>query len=152
MPRRSHRPHRLICAAGLLLVQGWASAEGLTGHWQDVWQAIWRDTGALRWDSGAAYLRQTQPALRERIDVPLGYQPSGYRGFSPVGDYARGLSPEEEADGRSRTRPSFITIGIRLDLNALLWGPRNSTEPPAQRYGRLFLAHFQIPATAFHAP
>ena len=132
--------------------------------------------------SGAAYLRQTQPALRERIDFRLEYQPSGYRGFSPVGDYAgqkyllalklsgldatrntplrylelhagyyaRGFSPEELADGRNRSRQGFVGIG--LNLNTLLWGPRNATEPPAQHYGRLFLEHIQLPASAFHAP
>ena len=132
--------------------------------------------------SGAAYLRQTHPSLRERIDFRLAYQPSGFRGFSPVGDYAgqkyllalklsgldatrdtplrylelhagyyaRGFSPEEVADGRSRSRQGFVGIG--LNLNTLLWGQRNATEPPAQHYGRLFLEHIQLPASAFHAP
>jgi hypothetical protein len=287
MTHRLTGAHRLVCAALLCLSPDWASAEGLTDHWQDMWQ----DTRALRWESGllvggtaviglrdwnwgsqptfntrnegwfgpdtdsggtdklahaysayfmtnglaeqlqrqgrsseraalsatlltqavllgvelfdgysvnygwsnqdvvmnllgsgAAYLRQTQPKLRERIDVRLEYRPSGYRGFSPVGDYAgqkylvafklsgldatrdsplrylelhagyyaRGFSPEEVADGRSRSRQGFVGIG--LNLNALLWGARHPNEPPTQRYGRLFFEHIQMPATAFHAP
>ena len=132
--------------------------------------------------SGAAYLRQTHPALRDRFDFRLAYVPSGYRGFGPVGDYAgqkyllafklsglsatrdtplrflelhagyyaRGFTPEEVADGRSRSRRGFVGIG--LNLNELLWGTRSGSEPPLQRYGRLFLDHIQIPGSAFHAP
>jgi hypothetical protein len=287
MMYRTTWAHRLVCAAVLLLGQGWANAEDVNSHWQ----ALWQDTRALRWQSGlligstaliglrdwnwgsqatfrtrnegwfesdtesggldklahaysayfitnglaeqlqrqgrsseraalsataltqaillgvelfdgtsvnygwsnqdvlmnllgsgAAYLRQTHPALRDRIDLRLEYQPSGYRGFSPVGDYAgqkyllalklsgldatrdtplrylelhagyyaRGFSPEEVADGSSRSRQSFVGIG--LNLNELLWGPRHASAPAMQHYGRLFLDHIQLPASAFHAP
>lgn len=128
--------------------------------------------------SGAAYLRQATPGLRDKLDFRLEYQPSGYKGFSAITDYAgqkyvltvklsgfnelrntswryvelqtgyytRGFSRDEQARGQTRSRHSFVGIG--LNWSELLFGQRANNEAGARRGGRLFFEHIQVPYTA----
>ncbi|MBU3740295.1 MAG: DUF2279 domain-containing protein [Rhodoferax sp.] len=132
--------------------------------------------------SAWAVLRQSTPKLRERIDFRLAYQPSGYHGWSPLGDYAghsylmalklsgfeatrrsplrylelhlgyraRGFSPEELSDGRTRSRQGFAGVGI--NLSELLWGPATAADSRLRRNGRLLLEHLQWPGGAWYPP
>jgi hypothetical protein len=127
--------------------------------------------------SGAAYLRQVTPGLRDKLDFRLEYQPSGYKGFSPITDYAcqkyvlavklSGFSGLRDtpwrhvelqtgyyASGFSRNEqlegmvPSrHGFIGIGLNLSELLFGQRTSHETGARRGERLFFEHIQLPHT-----
>lgn len=128
--------------------------------------------------SGVAYLRYTQPGLRDKLDFRLEYQPSGYKGFSPIGDYAgqkyvlalklSGFRAMRETPLRYlELQTGYYTrgfsreeqtdglapsrhgfIGIGLNLSELLFGQRVNHETDARRAGRLFFEHIQVPSTA----
>lgn len=128
--------------------------------------------------SGVAYLRHVTPGLRDRLDFRLEYQPSGYKGFSPIGDYAgqkyvlalklAGFSAlrdtplrylelqtgyytrgfSREEQADGLVRSRHGFIGIGLNLSELLLGQRARNETGARRAGRLFFEHVQLPSTA----
>jgi hypothetical protein len=130
--------------------------------------------------SGLAYARAVHPGARDLLDLRLQYVPSGHRGFRPLSDYSgqkylvalklggfpalrnsslryvelhagyytRGFLRAERDAG---IRPSrHFLVGVGLNLNELLWGPRGARESDAQNGARLFLEHVQVPYTAVH--
>jgi hypothetical protein len=62
------------------------------------------------------------------------------------GYYTRGFSEGEEADGFSRTRHTFVGIGI--NLNELFFGRPDTQESVLKNGGRLFFEHVSIPYTS----
>jgi len=125
-----------------------------------------------------AWLRNAYPGVGALVDYRQEYYPSGYKGFNPVGDYAgmkylfafklagigrwratplrfvevhagyytRGFSQAEKEDGLTRTRHDFIGVGV--NLNEVLLGPRRGPESLFRRTGRSFLEHYQLPLTS----
>ena len=128
--------------------------------------------------SGLAYWRQTTPGMREKLDFRLEYQPSGYKQFTPLGDYAgqkyvvalklSGFKNLQDSPLRFlELQTGYYTrgfsleeqakglepsrqgfVGIGVNLSELLLGRRESAESTAKRAGRLFFEHLQLPLTA----
>lgn len=125
-----------------------------------------------------AWFRNAYPRVGALVDYRQEYYPSGYKGFNPVGDYAgmkylfafklagieslqatplrffelqggyytRGFSQAEKDDGLVRTRHDFIGVGI--NLNEVLLGPRRVEQSFVRRTARSFLEHYQLPYTS----
>lgn len=125
-----------------------------------------------------AWFRNAYPGVGALVDYRQDYYPSGYKGFNPVGDYAgmkylfafklagierwrstplrfvelhagyytRGFSKAEKDDGLLRTRHDYVGVGV--NLNEVLLGPRRGPESFLRRTGRSFLEHYQLPLTS----
>ncbi len=128
--------------------------------------------------SSLAYGRTVYPQLRDVVDYRMEYEPSGYKGFRPISDYAgqkylfafklggfetlratplRYLELQTGYYARGFTAaeraegltPSRHTfVGVGLNLSELLFGRREEQEPLLKGYGRMFFDHMQIPNTA----
>ena len=128
--------------------------------------------------SALAYARVVNPNLREKLDFRLEYQPSGYKGFRPLSDYAgqkyvwalklggfdalrnsplRYLELQTGYYSRGFSKPENADglqrsrhgfVGIGLNLGELLFGRKEEQEANLKRAGRLFFEHIQVPSTA----
>jgi hypothetical protein len=128
--------------------------------------------------SGLAWLRQSRPAVGRLLDYRMQYEPSGYKGFNILSDYAGmtyhfvfklgGIeslrsSPlrffELHAGYYTRgfsqaekddglLRTRHDFIGVGINLNEILLGRRMENEAFVRRTTRYVLEHYQLPYTA----
>jgi hypothetical protein len=66
-----------------------------------------------------------------------------------AGYYTRGFSKAEQDAGLTRSRHTFVGVG--LNVGELLFGRRTSQEPDLKNGGRLFFEHIELPNTAVRA-
>ncbi len=128
--------------------------------------------------SSLAYARTVHPQLRDLLDYRMEYEPSGYKGFRPVSDYAGqkyllalklgGVEALRDtplrylefqagyyargfslAERAEGLTPSRHTfVGLGLNLSELLFGHRDEQESELKWAGRTLFDHIQIPNTA----
>ncbi len=128
--------------------------------------------------SAFAYARHAIPGMRDRVDFRMEYEPSGHKGFDPLGDYsgqkyllALKLSGTDTfrntpmrylelqtgyyTRGFSNTERAHgddlerhVFVGIGINLSEVFFGPRTSDDSGLRRLGRGFFEHVQIPHTA----
>lgn len=127
--------------------------------------------------SGFSYTRLVNPRVRDLLDFRLEYNPPDQKGFRPLsvsghkyllafklsgisglnntplrylelqtGYQARGFLKAERDAGIEKSRQIFIGVG--LNLNELLFGPKSNADSGVKHAGRLFFEHIQIPSTA----
>ena len=131
--------------------------------------------------SALAYARTVNSDLRDKLDFRLEYQPSGYKGFRPLSDYAGQkyvwalklggfdylrnsplryleLQAGYYARGFSKLekadgleRSRQGFVGIGLNLGDLLFGRKADQDSDLKRAGRLFFEHIQLPSTALRS-
>lgn len=124
------------------------------------------------------YARTVHPKLRDLIDYRMEYEPSGYKGFRPISDYAGQKyllalklggfdafrdSPlrylefqagyyargfSEAERDEGLTRTRHAFVGVGLNLSELLFGHREEQESMLKGAGRMFFDHIEIPNTA----
>lgn len=87
-----------------------------------------------------AFKGQGVPALH---DTPLGYLEL------QAGYYTRGFSKEERADGLSRSRHTFVGVG--LNLGRLLFGEHEAGESVWKKGSRRFFEHVQVPGNSWNS-
>ena len=123
--------------------------------------------------SGFAYIRATNPGMRELIDFRVEYELPAYRGLQFRSNYilalklsginvlrhtpmrflelqagyaTRGYVKAEQDDGYVRSR--YVLVGVGLNVSELLFGRRVSHETASINNGRLFFEHVQLPYIA----
>ncbi|RJX31761.1 MAG: DUF2279 domain-containing protein [Oxalobacter sp.] len=131
--------------------------------------------------TGFAYARHAVPGMRDLLDFRMEYEPSGHKGFDPLGDYsgqkyllAFKLSGTDTfrktplryvelqtgyyTRGFSKTerahgdeRERHVFVGIGINLAEVFFGARKSSDSGYQRLGHGFFEHVQIPHTAIRS-
>lgn len=151
----------------------------------EVFDAYSDDHGFSREDvtmnllgTGLAYARTAYPAVRDRLDFRMAYNPSGLKGFKPLSDYEGqkyllalklggfeafrdtplkflelqagyyALGFSAAARARGDEKGRFAFVGLGLNLNELLFGHKKASEGGVQHATRLFFEHVQLPAPA----
>lgn len=128
--------------------------------------------------SSLSYARSVNPKVRDLLDFRMEYQPSNYKGFRPLSDYAgqkylmalklSGVDATRNTPFRylelqtgyySRgfskaerdaglIRSRQYFVGFGLNLGELFFGHREEQDAPLRNAGRMFFEHIQMPSTA----
>ena len=176
LQEKGRSPARAAMSAGLMttaLMLYVEAFDGVSGDHGFSYEDVLMNTLG----TGFAYLRQTNPRLKNLVDYRMEYKPSGYKGFRPLSDYEgqkyllalkfSGMKSlkdtplkyfelqsgyysrgfSKQARADGKTRTQQGFVGIGVNLTELLFGTYDRDENQYKKWGRFTFEHVQIPYT-----